>query len=312
MATAEVREPRGTSSWKSRLTEEQLKRKRIADRENQRESRNNARQTIAKLKEQLQLVTSGHSQKLTAELLEANATLESQRDAYKSRIDAVFSALGATKVEDNLIEQQESQSSSRSDLHNHETREFSVETSEKGAQDNQIRDSVRDPIDTIMDARMGISQMSPFIEICSKIQDNVRPSGFSDDEFIQAVAEWKRSLQPNSSVFDLASRLYHINLAPTMLSNSTLQTRIRSPTFFQDVLRELSPTDLSNGYGETSCAGHPKPFCERQRSPVDGPGVKSREIIICALEATRFWHYNSHVERLAMFWAVYRITSVRV
>lgn len=313
MAPSEQKESCGPSSWKSRLSEQQLKRKRLTDREHQRENRNSARRTIAKLKEQLQLVTSGKSQILTAELLEANTKLVCQRDRYKSRIDAVCLALGIPNTDDAAAENQESQSPLRWDASNRETREPSLETASgqlQEAHQNQNMERGRDQIDQMMNSRMILSQKSPFVRICANIQDNVRPGRFSDEEFLDALAQWKRSLPTNSSVSDLASQLYQIHLPPTMTVESTIQARIRSPTFFDEVLRELSPANPAGGGVKPDRAQVLPTPNETQPREVDSADLMNREIIFCSLEATRFWNYHSDIERLAMFWAVYTITTV--
>ena len=312
MASTDDKETgRGRSSWKSRLTEQQLKRKRLADRESQRESRNNARRTISKLEEQLQLLTSGRADTLTSQLLESNAQLEALRDSYKTRLDGVYSALEMTKEEIESVDRQGSRSSSQQPDPSR-CRIPRPVIKPKGDAELQVITRRADyPMDGIMDARMLLGQLSPFAQICMTIQDTVRPPKFSDDEFLEAMILWKQSSPAHSSVWNLASQLYHIDLAPSVMTASSLYTGIRSPTFFHDVIEELSPTNVTDVLSSLRDATNNRnTLSEPPPSSIDEVGRKKREVILCALEATRFWTYNSKVERLAMFWAVYRITTV--
>lgn len=321
------------ASWKDKLSEQQLNRKRAADRQLVRENRNRARQTIAVLEERVHLLSSQQPDKLVADLLRDNASLEAEKSALRERLQAVFLAVGlsreqsndiigsATNSEDTSIHptitssQPDEQTRQEVELlqdTSHQLRTSSPETAEFNSSLIELKAQAPEKFDLIteLDSRMAVGETpSPFPEIFANLQrSGTNPAqGFSDDEFYESLILWRQRYVKDGGAYDIAQRIFHVQRAPTYLTKERLSELVHKPNLLEIVLQQL---ELENPQLPASSLCEAIDSCNG--SEENTLSILKKEMAVCAFEAVRPWNYCSPVARITMFWALYRILAVCV
>ncbi|EAT77333.1 hypothetical protein HBI56_181310 [Parastagonospora nodorum] len=334
-----------SGSWKNRLSDRQLKRKRAVDRDAHRESRAKTRQTIAVLQEQLRQMAEGRDDVLVLNLLAQVEELEKQRDMLKMRLGGVLSAVGLTGEERRALEARNANANADANYNTRECLVSHVKISEiepvvpeptaagpivadelpghgssqqppSDIPDDLHMSSVtleplelactgnRSPVDTELNHRMvkERQQLSLFVQIshATGSADHGLKLCSSDDDFLESIILWKLSNPIYQHVYPLANSLLHIDLAPTCITAVDMDQYIASPTFAQDLDRELFPD-----YNWT--LQHPRPPPSASLDNKNLLQMKKRQVIAAALFCTRHWTYISHRVRLVMFTVVYKL-----
>ncbi|KAF5556058.1 hypothetical protein FNAPI_5849 [Fusarium napiforme] len=302
------------TSWKEKLTDQQLERKRAADRQMVRESRIKSRQTIALLEERLALLVDKQHDKLIQDLLRSNNSLEQERDALRHRLLAVGGALGLDRDQnlelmqdivplDNNHAQKPSSPMVTNDVQ-HQLEEQPHQTTD-GGHDMEV---VNEPFELQdeLDARMFESGFpSPWPEIYKAMGCEPGKVNLDTNLFLQAVILWRSrsTITKGTDTLGLASVLFHVNRPPVNLTREKLDRLASAPGILQSLVRDLEDIE---------------PFVE-SRVQVQGPvearttiSHTKRELAICAFMAISPWNYISKESRLAMFWGLYRILTVLV
>lgn len=321
------------SSWKDKLSEQQLNRKRAADRQLVRENRNRARQTIAVLEERVHLLSSQQPDKLVAELLRDNASLEAEKSALRERLQAVLLAAGLSREQSNDVignaansedtnvdptitsSQPEEQTRQEVELLqdiSHQLQTSLPETAEFNSSLVEFKAQAPEKFDLIteLDSRMAIGETpSPFPEIFANLQrSGTTPAqGFSDDEFYESLILWRQRYVKDGGAYDIARRIFHIQRAPTFLTKERLSELVHKPDLLEIMLQQL---ELQNPQLPASSPCEAIDYCNG--SGDNTLALLKKEMAVCAFEAVRPWNYCSPVARITMFWALYRILAVCV
>lgn len=283
-------------AWKDRLTEQQLNRKRAADRQLVRESRMRARQTVAVLEERLNLLVNQQSDKLVQEVMRANAALEQERDGLRQRFHAVCTALGLSREQStavlaaNNVNDNDEKSSTEHDADN----------------DNDQQADAADNFDLIteLDARMlTVGSPSPYPEIFAIMGRSTCDMTIAQDDFLEAVILWRCNSQASPyQVFDLATKLFNVDRPPVYLTRDRLRSLAGLPDIMQMVVRDLAQIrPLSDALADVELPPAAANTTIHQTR---------KELVLCAFLAISPWDYPSKCGRLAMFWALYRILTL--
>ncbi|KAH6988312.1 hypothetical protein BKA56DRAFT_714632 [Ilyonectria sp. MPI-CAGE-AT-0026] len=313
------------SSWKERLTEQQLDRKRASDRQLVRESRVRSRQTIATLEERLAMLVDEQPDKLVQELLQTNGQLEQERDSLRQRLLAVCGALGlsrehGTELVDSgstygSLSEQNNNSSSVGQLRLRDRPHQSDSDSADGGSTADVPRATNPPHNTEsqhneldlvkeLDARMfGSGFPSPYPEIFAAM-GSADDCLLDKDVFIEAVIQWRiQGVHSACEPLELASRLLHVHRRPVCLTKERLNHLTSTPGIMQMLVDDLS------GIRPLAITMNNPPPTRQKETTIHRT---KREVAICAFLTISPWHYPSRSSRLAMFWAIYRILMVLV
>ncbi|KAH0829709.1 hypothetical protein AYO21_10616 [Fonsecaea monophora] len=296
------------NSWKSKLTEDQLKRKRLQDRQSRRETRSKVKDTVATLEERLRLMAT--PDRLIMSLIESNAEFQAQRDCLQGILDTCMGAFGFDKAEgrDILTRQMQRQKQPKDEATGRAAMVSALPSPSASSPDSMHWQ--RSPADVEIDSRMRIHiTPSPFFGIGRVMQLESQNMTISDQEILAAIPKWRDSFESKSSshpnsVMGLACELIHSDLPPSQIRDQeTLERLVRLPDFFYLMIAEL----LGLSVEEVRPPGATTRHCL-----LDVIGSKRRQMIALAVESTRAWRYNSPAERVLMFWGVYRTLCLLV
>ena len=313
------------SFWKDRLTEEQLKKKRAADRQLVRKNRSQARQTIATLQERLDLLSNQQGEKLIADLMQTASNLQKDKDTIFNQLQAVYLALGVDRetahdlMTKSLICGSEDLSQTiqvRSNGENQSVgspKSFPAPTGHPAhdsgldgrAEGNESEESNGTMLDlrSELDYRMLVPNAdSPFPDICAVIGKPADEMGISDEGFLEGIMLWKQQTFWTSSVFDIASKLYHINRAPGNMTKTTLNLMAQHPDTISSIIKDLNSYDPFLHITPDNTAAVQPPLS----ATLHNISHARKELIICAFEAIKPWSYRSKLARIVMFWTLYR------
>ncbi|KAH7143491.1 hypothetical protein EDB81DRAFT_795780, partial [Dactylonectria macrodidyma] len=293
--------PSQGSSWKSRLSEKQLRKRRHTDRQSHRIARNNTKERIAELEERLQLLAT--PDRLVMSLLEQNRMLRTQKENLEASLDTFFSAFGFSKIEGRsamaCVERGETSTRASASVHMEDAAEISRSPL------NSLPE-ITSPIDSECNLRMRLaSEPSPFTEISHFLGQSGYTLDFTDNQMLAAISEWQPTTNRGKpvSIFKLACSMLHINRYPSQIQDhATLTRQVRSPDFFSRILHDLLPP---SSWNTATTEFHGDVF-------LDVICKKRREMIAIATEAVRGWATESYVERLVMFWAIYTLLSILI
>lgn len=310
------------SAWKDKLTEQQLSRKRATDRQLVRENRNRARRTIALLQERIELLSNQQPDRVIADLLQENTNLEREKGALKDRLQSIYIAVGISRedthelISKSASEDTESSSSGcKSGVDNSGPLEIpppppsnpqngknivigSNNEHEQLPECQNEQDLVRE-----LNLRTALPGFpSPFPGIYANMDQISGVVNFCDDEFIESIMLWKLRYPSASSVFELASHLYHVHRPPNRLTQNKLSLITSTPSLLQLLIDDLDSPQLGLDLAATT----PPSLVVPDTSVT----TVKRELIVCAFEAIRPWKYRSRLARITMFWALYRILNV--
>lgn len=291
-------------TWKDKFTEEQLERKRAADRQLVCQSRCRTRKTIQTLQEQVRLLSDQQCDQVVTDLMNTNKALEETQTTLMSRLYAISKALCLNKEDAHALITQKGT--------------VSLGIAQKATEgapsydDNSAASElteIRGGFDLLLelDARIpGANSPSPFPSIKALIAAGSDSAPVSEEALLDSAMLWRRTCEHGSSVYDLACHLLHIHRQLGCMT----RTRLKQPAPQPGLLPRI--IDLLESFTPGS-QNPPVYFFEELEapSPQDGLATIRKEIIICAYEAVRHWHYCSKVARVAMFWALYRILLVR-
>lgn len=258
--------------------------------------------------------------RLVMSLLESNAELQAQRDKLQGVLDGCFTAFGLDKHEGrDILTRVMRKGRCITDEARPAGTSAVVAGTRSGAglisslpspgfsSDDEASLSHRSPVDVEIDSRMrGHILPSPFPRIGASMRMESQCMMFSDDQLLSAIPIWRDLLKNGSSdgstsIFDLSCRLIHSDLPPSQLRDAgTLDKLVRHPDFFHIMVAELLSCPLEQV----------RPPGESHHPLLDSISRKRRQMIALAVESTRSWKYHSPVERIVMFWAVYRFLCV--
>lgn len=320
------------SSWKDKMTEQQLDRKRAADRQQVRESRKRSRQTIAMLEEQVKLLSNQQHNTLVADLMHKNESLTEERDALFRRLQAICGAFGLNRedthnlVTKSCLEQPRASSKNTPDTPVCESAELPISPPETSIHDatNDSPHQLESPpageqgdvamsdddLVTELDARMRVADSpSPFPEMYALMDQAACSLAVTDENFCEAVMMWRQSNPRINSVYDLAVRLYHINHKPSLMSREVLRRYAGIPTALGRIVHALSPPNQDLESLELLFENNDEVSSDAVSS-YSAIDIAKREIAICAFESIRPWKYCSIMARMTMFWVLYRTLMV--
>ncbi|KAH0845945.1 hypothetical protein FOPE_11265 [Fonsecaea pedrosoi] len=318
------------SGWKDKLTAQQLSRKRAADRQLVRENRSKARQTIAALQERLDLLSTQQSDKIVAELLKENRSLEAEKETLRSKLQSVCSALGLSREESSSLLQQSSHGSTTEGVASREAP--TVEQPGNGIQHAVIDsggsvpfcaegqtlqvDSIEEgrsqcdasfDLTTELDSRMAVPDSpSPFPGIWAALGRLGSRSNLLDDDFLEAIMIWRSNTgHSGGGVFSVANALFHIGRPPGLMSQQRLRSLARTPNILYLLVQDLESSAPSSNPVLESMVPTKNPDSDDD----DSLTTMRRELAIAAYEAIRCWTYKSRLGRIVMFWVLYRILT---
>ncbi|KAL4861915.1 hypothetical protein BDV12DRAFT_203526 [Aspergillus spectabilis] len=312
MPAGTVYEPRNRVSkkatWKERLTEDQLERKRAGDRQLVRESRHRTRQTIETLQEQVRLLSNQQPNKLVAELISANTALEEKQDALMHRMYGVCSALGLNKEDaHNLITQSIGGSTSTAATNSSSTQKQAETTSSDGP----VAGADPGPqgefdVQAELDSRILVpNSPSPFPSIKAVMEASQSSAPLSEEELLESIMLWQQTWVHGASVYDLARTLLHVDRRPGCITRDRLKQLAQHPRVLPRIVELLESSTTSSLPPLT--LPDPGELVTERAGRSDSLVTVRREVVICAYESVRHWPYCSKVARIAMFWALYRI-----
>jgi hypothetical protein len=287
------------ATWKERLTEDQLERKRAGDRQLVRESRHRTRQTIETLQEQVRLLSNQQPNKLVAELISANTALEEKQDALMHRMYGVCSALGLNKEDaHNLI----TQSIGGTAATNSTSTQKQTETT---SSDGPIAGAEGEfDVRAELDSRILVpNSPSPFPSIKAVMEASQTSTPLSEEEFLESIMLWQQTWVHGASVYDLARTLLHVDRRPGCITRDRLKQLAQHPRVLPRIVELLESS--------TTSSLPPLTLPDPSELVADSIVTVRREVVICAYESVRHWPYCSKVARIAMFWALYRILLVQ-
>jgi len=314
------------SGWKDKLTAQQLNRKRAADRQLVRENRSKARQTIASLQQQVELLSSQQPDQIVADVLLENKNLEAAKDSLRSKLMSVYSALGLSREDAHVLLEGRHQSSKGEQIASSVTNtttssigdQQTINVESRPAVPAAVEDEVPQteptsgpdsatPFDlaTELDFRMAVpNSPSPFPSICAALEQPSPTSNFSDTDFLEAIILWRSNTGYSDSVFNIASRLFHIDRPPSSVSSQRLGNLAHTPGILNLLIQDLEASE------PTSAPVFDSMVLTNAPEHDDSLATTKRELAIAAYEAVRFWKYKSRLSRIVMFWALYRILTV--
>lgn len=311
------------SSWKDRLSDEQLNRKRASDRQQVRESRNRFKDTIAVLQRRLDLLSQQQSDRVVHDLMKANAILEEEKQALEQRLRAVGLAMGMKRdascdLVKSALEQPQSERQHSSGIPETTISSSKIEPTRPSAPTGaamasgemrhnvlpaQLDDTPLGNLAEQMNHRMLANDaLSPFPRVYAAMDSSMSLQEFSDGDFIEAIILWRGQLGGSLSIFDLAATLFHIHRAPSSMTRQTLREIAAKPKILTIVTRYLK----SGQHLTLTTVDKQSPPSE----PTDTVAQIKKEIAVAAYEAIRPWKYLYRNGKLAMFWAVYRLLTV--
>ncbi|KAK4934629.1 hypothetical protein LTR10_024160 [Elasticomyces elasticus] len=311
--------------WKDRLTEQQLTRKRVADRRLVRESRSRARKTIVVLQERIDALCSQQPDRLITDLMQEIAVLEKDKSALRDRLQTIYLAGGLSRDEtDDMISRLDSSNTiSVGDCQQESTITVATAIPRTTATATAVRtelDVQHEPsppnsgtcaqsVDPViaLDQRMAFPDSpSPFPGIHANMDQTNCVVNFGDDEFLESIMVWKASQSKANDVFELASQLFHIDQGPSSLTRTRLAVLASTSSVLTLLIDDLhSPQSACNF---PALCGASLPPASSQK----GVSHLKRELTICAFEAVRPWCYSSTAAKVTMFWALYRILTLLV
>ncbi|OAG44389.1 hypothetical protein AYO21_01385 [Fonsecaea monophora] len=296
------------SGWKDKLTAQQLSRKRAADRQLVRENRSKARQTIAALQERLDLLSTQQSDKIVAELLKENRSLEAEKETLRSKLQSVCSALGLSREESSSLLQQSSHGSTTEGVASREAP--TVEQPGNGIQHAVIDsggsvpfcaegqtlqvDSIEEgrsqcdasfDLTTELDSRMAVPDSpSPFPGIWAALGRLGSRSNLLDDDFLEAIMIWRSNTgHSGGGVFSVANALFHIGRPPGLMSQQRLRSLARTPNILYLLVQDLESSAPSSNPVLESMVPTKNPDSDDD----DSLTTMRRELAIAAYEAIR-------------------------
>ncbi|KIW76443.1 hypothetical protein Z517_11189 [Fonsecaea pedrosoi CBS 271.37] len=296
------------SGWKDKLTAQQLSRKRAADRQLVRENRSKARQTIAALQERLDLLSTQQSDKIVAELLKENRSLEAEKETLRSKLQSVCSALGLSREESSSLLQQSSRGSTTEGIASREA--TTVEQPGNGTQHAVIDSAGSVPfytegqtlqvgsieegrsqcdasfdLTTELDSRMAVPDSpSPFPGIWAALGRLGSRSNLLDDDFLEAIMIWRSNTgHSGGGVFSVANALFHIGRPPGLMSQQRLRSLARTPNILYLLVQDLESSAPSSNPVLESMVPTKYPDSDDD----DSLTTMRRELAIAAYEAIR-------------------------
>ena len=244
------------------------------------------------------------SDSLLMDMLESNTALLSQRDSLHDALKAVLDAFGLPHEQARDIAVRISHQRSNSSK-----RYASPVDSACDPAPNMTASPLRSSVDVECDRRMReAKQPSCFTLIGRHLRGSRHVMHLGDSDMVAAIAAWRQGSMDVDAIFQLARDNWGIDREPSqVLDIEMLERTIQTPDFLIRVVQELH---LCPSKG-TQLA-----LVTRRQSQcpplLDEIGRKRRAMIACALESTRGWRYHSPVERIATFWALYRLLTLLV
>ncbi|RSL93662.1 hypothetical protein CEP52_013143 [Fusarium oligoseptatum] len=224
--------------WKDRFTDEQLQRKRAADRLGHKKSRQRSKQTVAELEQRLRMVLEGERGTLITQLLEENAALRHKLNFYQCRLETIVQAgqecLGIGKESDPF---------DAGNLKPSTCLESHADTAGKG--EHPFRDV------SLASAKLAFefvpSAASILHEIYSFSPLNLAEGGHEEpdstmiahQEVVDAVMTWKLFSGRGNAGLDLVTQSFCLTSNPPCLTRENLERAIISESIYVDVLERL-------------------------------------------------------------------------
>ncbi|RSL82688.1 hypothetical protein CEP51_005005 [Fusarium floridanum] len=289
--------------WKDRFTDEQLQRKRAADRLGHKKSRQRSKQTVAELEQRLRMVLEGERGTLITQLLEENAALRHKLNFYQCRLETIVQAgqecLGIGKECDPL---------DAGNLKPSTCLESHADTAGKG--EHPFRDV------SLTSAKLAFefvpSAASILHEIYSFSPLNLAEAGHEEpdsamiahQEVVDAVMTWKLFSGRGNAGLDLVAQSFCLTSNPPCLTRENLERAIISESIYVDILERLICDGPEFGTKSTTETETRPKLSEMER--------QRRAAAVCACENTRQWrdYFRSKREYVALFWAQYRYILV--
>ena len=289
-------------AWKDRLTDQQLSRKRAADRQLVRESRTRARETIAQLEERISLLAEQRGDELMQQVLQENASLEQERTALRQRIHTVCSALGLSREQSTgVVAELQPQSThagvtappppaitAAPGLPTQKEPDTGVEAYADG-------DAEADA-DAQADLSSASDGKSQWPNILSCLGRTNFDSAIDTETYIEALVTWRR----NADVFALASKLFNVHQSPCGLTRARLRVLAAAPGILHQVVQDLEHVQPLNWFSIKTAAA---PCPSAASATIESIYL---EAAICALVAISPCNFASSKARIAMFWMYYR------
>ncbi|KIX06718.1 uncharacterized protein Z518_04694 [Rhinocladiella mackenziei CBS 650.93] len=326
------------SCWKDKLTDQQLDRKRAADRALVRENRNRARRTIAVLQERIELLSSQQPDRVIADLMQENAALERAKTALRDRLQSVCVATGISREETHeliaRLDPGDSASASITGRRDSTGTGYAQEplssmdvavtvagpsspaeqgesthsnSNSHGREARSLGQEIKTKTDLTVELnfRMRVpNSPSPFPGICVNMDQTSCHVDFSDDELLESIMLWRRKSPNTETVFGLASQIFHVDRTPGYLTQDKLSAMACIPSLVQLVVQDLESSQSGLDLTALMPPSHVPP--ETTVSNV------KKELLLCAFEAIKHWKYCSQVARITMFWALYRMLMLLV
>ncbi|KAF9886972.1 hypothetical protein FE257_010713 [Aspergillus nanangensis] len=287
------------ATWKEKLTQDQLERKRAADRQLVRESRHRTRQTIQTLQEQVRLLSEQQSNQVVSDLIQENKRWEEKHELLLGRLYTSPSDGAAVQPPCRVMPEPDVPAA----VQDTEPSWVLMEQAQGEPFDLRVE----------IDARVLIpGSSSPFPVIKAMMTPSLDAPILSEDEFLGSIMLWQQSLKPRLTVYDLACNLLHVDRAPGCMTVSRLKCLSQDSGMLQTIVNMLNmpcviPMDPIQPLG-----GQVEILSNLVSGDNDNLVTVRRELIICAFESVRYWTYCSREARVVMFWALYRILSLLV
>ncbi|KAF2213723.1 hypothetical protein CERZMDRAFT_83832 [Cercospora zeae-maydis SCOH1-5] len=282
------------SDWKAKFSQQQLDKKRWMDRRKRKKSRQNSKQTVAELEEQLQLLLSGDHASVILQLREENRTLRTRLSQYQTRLASLIFSAKELLDEDGELDL---------DLGSGmvlDPEDRPTQVTVQAAQAIEVED-----LSTVWgDEHMRCSSLlCEIFSLSSPLGRSTPPEEeMSSQKLLELTITWKLFGSPHESGYKGLLERFGLAKSPSRLTSGLLELSIRHdphPTILDAIMhhKDADYDDIAKGDG----------------SPVLEPIRQKRAVAICAYETTRMSQrfFKGPLEFATMFWALYTYYMVK-
>ncbi|KAM3414126.1 hypothetical protein BST61_g10784 [Cercospora zeina] len=281
------------SGWKAKFSQQQLEKKRFMDRRSRKKSRQNSKQTVAELEEQLQLLLSGDHASVILQLREENRTLRTRLSQYQARLASLIFSAKELLDEDGELDLGMGRSMAL------DPKDRSTQVTVQAAQATEVED-----LSTVWgDEHMAYGSLLCEIFSLSSPLDRSTPPGeeMPSQKLLELTITWKLFGSAHESGYKGLLERFGLAKPPSRLTSDLLELSIRHdpyPTILDAIMnqKDANYDDIMKGDG----------------SPVPEPSRQKRAVAICAYEITRMSQkfFKGPLEFATMFWALYTYYTV--